>query len=153
MTEFSTIIQSFLSLTPKNELAFLTDEVLEDNATFWLRDAVSRFGKFCRKDLYNADFDLKVFYEDLSVEEIQILARAMRVSFYESDIVGIDALSTLNSRDYKEYSNANAVRSGMAVKISLEEELTSAISSYCYNPRAQGFVDSMEGSKNVQRPR
>lgn len=153
MTEFSKIIQSFLSLTPKNELAFLDDETLEENAKFWIRDAVSRFAKFCRKDLYDADYDLQVFYEDLDIEEIQILARAMRLSFYESDIIGIDALSTLNSRDYKEYSNANAVRSGMAVKVSLEEELTQAFSRYTYNPRSQGFRESMEGSKNVQRPR
>lgn len=152
MTEFTTIFKSFLALTPKSELASLEDSVLEANMVFWLKEAVSRFRKLCRKDLENVDYELRVFYEELNNEEIQILARAMRVAFYESDVISIDVLSTLNSRDYREYSNANAVRSGISVLELVTEDLEGLMSRYNHDPTREDWRKRWEEASNVQRP-
>lgn len=150
-TEFTTIFQSFLALTPKRELASMEEEALEINMVFWLKEAVSRFRKLCRKDLKQVDYDLKVFYVELDNEEIQILARAMRIAFYESDVIGIDAQSSLVSRDYKEYSNSNAVRAGITVLEGLKEDLEGLMSRYNYDSEIEDWQTKWEVISNAPR--
>lgn len=129
MTEFASIYDKFLSKIEDYGYAELTEE--DANAHFYkyLTSAITKFKYVCRKDLENKT-DTR-FLDILSDEEQDILAKWMVVSHIEGNMVTEENMRNfLNSRDYKQYSSANLLKSMGEMHTTFYKEVQGAMSLY-----------------------
>lgn len=111
-TPFSEVYKLFLSLITDYNLLNLDDESLEENLQKWLVMAVSDFSGVSDKDLSTLDFETGHFNDELGIDEISILARGMEINYLSTFAKDESLLkSHLVSRDYRELSPANQLRS------------------------------------------
>lgn len=82
------------------------EEMIVDDLTALLHKAIVRFS-YPRVDLRKRDDDLQEFEEDLSLEEIQILATGMVVAWAQREVYSIDIMrQTMTTKDFSAYSQA-----------------------------------------------
>jgi hypothetical protein len=118
----------------------LSDEEIEDNFETFLKSSIIKF-RYCDK-LGDRDETLKQFNKDLSEEEQEILASLMCVEFLTPKLLTDDLLKqTLNSKDYKLYSQANHVKEIRNLRDTFQKEANNLMILYTFSKsKMDGFL-------------
>ncbi|WP_323709345.1 hypothetical protein [Mammaliicoccus sciuri] len=133
MTDFTLIYDKFLSKLTDFSYLQLEKEVLESDLKTRLIIALSDFTTLDEdKKLYDDHSDC--FIENLSVEEQEILARLMVVNYLDRFIFSEDLLkSSLNSKDYKQYSPTNLVKELRQLKSQFQSSVDTKMNAYSHS--------------------
>ncbi|WP_239704853.1 hypothetical protein [Mammaliicoccus sp. E-M24] len=133
MTDFTLIYDKFLSKLTDFSYLQLEKEVLESDLKTRLIIALSDFTTLDEdKKIYDDHSDC--FIEDLSVEEQEILARLMVVNYLDRFIFSEDLLkSSLNSKDYKQYSPTNLVKELRQLKSQFQSSVDTKMNAYSHS--------------------
>lgn len=129
MTKFEEIYDVFLSQI--SDPTFMENDEDDELKYRYLLNSVPRFRK-CKQDL--SDRDEEQFNVDLTDEEILILGTLMVCEYLSPMIVSLQSLQQfLNSKDFELSSQANHLRSLMAIQKSKKQEVDKLIVDYTYN--------------------
>lgn len=117
----------------------LTPQEIEDNLETFMKSSIIKF-RYCSK-LTNRDELLKQFNDELTEEEQEILAVLMCVEFLTPKLLTDDLLKqTLNSKDYKLYSQANHVKEIRSLRDTFQKEANNLMILYTFNKsKMDGF--------------
>lgn len=108
MTEFISIYDRFLSKITDFSMAQLDQSVVEEDLRFKLLSALAYFPELPdeKKEVMGTSFVQK-----LSVEEEEIISLLMVINYFDKFIVNEDNMRIqLNSKDYKQYSQATLLK-------------------------------------------
>ncbi|UXU70101.1 hypothetical protein [Mammaliicoccus sciuri] len=133
MTDFTLIYDKFLSKLTDFSYLNLEQEVLESDLKTRLIIALSDFTTL---DESKKEYDeySNCFIEDLNVEEQEILARLMVVNYLDKFIFSEDLLkSSLNSKDYKQYSPTNLVKELRQLKSQFQSGVYTKMNAYSHS--------------------
>lgn len=133
-TPFEEVYNLFLSQVKMYELAMMNETLLEENMHLWLTGALSYFSHMTTKDLYNREFGLSAFSEELSPQEKVILAKHMTHVYLSTFLITEQNISqALNSRDYRMYSPANQLKALQELASKISRDANTLMSRYSYN--------------------
>lgn len=133
MTDFTLIYDKFLSKLTDFSYLQLEQEVLESDLKTRLIIALSDFTTL-DEDKKEYDDHSDCFIENLSVEEQEILARLMVVNYLDRFIFSEDLLkSSLNSKDYKQYSPTNLVKELRQLKSQFQSSVDTKMNAYSHS--------------------
>lgn len=131
-TPYSLVDNSFLNKITDDLLLTMTEEDLELMINMYRSSAEVRF-KQCTK-LSDKDTDTRVYGQDLTSEEVEILANLMVLEWLKQRINSIELLKqNLSTRDYKMYSQANHIDSLISLRKNTLSEVDNMIVSYTYS--------------------
>lgn len=106
-TEFQTIYDTFFSKITDDMYLSLSDEDTANELFSFLKNAIIRF-RYPRIDIRDYDSDLEQFTNDLDIDEIEILAEIMKLSWIKRQIETIELLKMkFSDRDFQLTSQAN----------------------------------------------
>ncbi len=109
-TPYEDIFGVFIGKISDYNLGNLDQADLEEILIQFLRSAIVRFEN-CKQDLSDRNDALQQFTDDLTEQEIEILACYMIVQWLSPLINSIELLKqSLSSRDYRIYSQANHLK-------------------------------------------
>lgn len=135
-TPYEAVYERFLPKLTDYSFANLTQEEMEASIQEYLKSAIVKF-TFCRKDLYDRDDLLKQFNEDLTGQEIEIIANLMIIDYLMPKLISADLLQqTLNSKDFKLYSQANHIKEIRNLRDMLKNETDRMMMNYNYYKRS-----------------
>ncbi|WP_239740268.1 hypothetical protein P3U41_05465 [Mammaliicoccus sciuri] len=133
MTDFTLIYDKFLSKLTDFSYLKLEKEVLESDLKTRLIIALSDFTTLDESKKEYDDYS-NCFIEDLNVEEQEILARLMVVNYLDKFIFSEDLLkSSLNSKDYKQYSPTNLVKELRQLKSQFQSSVDTKMNAYSHS--------------------
>lgn len=133
MTDFTLIYDKFLSKLTDFSYLNLEQEVLESDLKTRLIIALSDFTTLDESKKEYDDYS-NCFIEDLNVEEQEILARLMVVNYLDKFIFSEDLLkSSLNSKDYKQYSPTNLVKELRQLKSQFQSGVYTKMNAYSHS--------------------
>lgn len=131
-TPYSSVFDRFLNKVTDYSFLNLSEEELERNFKSYLSSAIVHFRR-CKKDLFNTDETLELFNEDLTPEEQEIIARLMVVEYLSPKLITSDLLQqTLNSKDFRLYSQANHIKEIRELRNIMRKESTQMMMEYSY---------------------
>lgn len=132
-TPFQDVYDFFLSKISDYSFINLTEEELEAVLESYLKKAITRFKK-CRQDLNDRDDTLKMFNIDLTDEEKNILAHLMIVEYLTPQLLVAELLrQTLNTREFRLYSQANHIKEVKELRDKINEECEQMMIDYTYS--------------------
>ena len=130
-TQFEEIFGVFLSKVSDYSFISLTEEQLDGQLFDYLRSAIPKFRKV-KVDLSDRFDDS--FADDLSDEEIEILATLMLVEYLKPIMINSRNLKqNLTDREYKVYSQANHLKQLMDLYKEMRKEAVNLVRDYSYN--------------------
>lgn len=133
MTDFTLIYDKFLSKLTDFSYLKLEQEVLETDLKTRLIIALSDFTTLDESKKEYDDYS-NCFIEDLNVEEQEIIARLMVVNYLDKFIFSEDLLkSSLNSKDYKQYSPTNLVKELRQLKSQFQSSVDTKMNAYSHS--------------------
>lgn len=133
MTDFTLIYDKFLSKLTDFSYLELEREVLESDLKSRLITALSDFTTL-DEDKKEYDDYSNTFLVELSIEEQEILARLMVVNYLDRFIFSEDLLkSSLNSKDYKQYSPTNLVKELRQLKSQYQSSVDTKMNAYSHS--------------------
>lgn len=132
-TPYSNVYMRFLPKIKNYDYLNLTSEEIEDNLETYLMSALVKFRK-CKQDLSSRDEVLRLFSNDLSDEEQEILAILMIVEYLSPKIVTDELLKqSLSSKDWKLYSQANQIKEVRELRDMFKREVNQLMTYYSYS--------------------
>lgn len=132
-TPFSNIYSYFLPKIEDYNFLKLNKEELESVLEPLLFTAIIKFKK-CKKDLSKRDSMSKLFVEDLSDEESNILAQLMTVEYLTPKLLTADLVEQqVSTNEYKTYSQANHIKEIKSLRDTMQYEASRLITSYTYS--------------------
>ncbi|CAA3874282.1 phage protein [Staphylococcus aureus] len=135
MTEFTLIYDKFLSKLTDFSLARLDKDVLESDLQERLITALSDFAKL-PEEKTEVDLSTKTFTNGLSVEEQNIIATLMVINYLDKYILSEDNMRILlNSKDYKQYSQAALLKELKATKSEYQSDVDAKLNSYSFRQK------------------
>lgn len=109
-TPYAAVINAFISKVKAYKIMALLREDREEIVLGYLNAACSKFYRQCSHDLKLRNEEEKCFEEDLTIDEIDILAELMVVEWLTPQIYDDELLeSRLNTKDFTEYSPGNLI--------------------------------------------
>jgi len=130
-TPYSVVDNSFLSKLTDDYLLDMPEEDLQTLIDGYRNSASIRF-KQCKK-LDEKNDDLRQYNENLTIEEIEILANLMVLEWLKPLINSIEILKqNMSTKDYRMYSQANHLKELQALRSNTIAEIDSLIVSYTY---------------------
>lgn len=108
MTEFISIYDRFLSKVTDFSMARLDQSLVEEDLRLKLLSALAYFPELPdeKKEVLDTSF-----VQTLSVEEEEIISLLMVINYFDKYIVNEDNMRIqLNSKDYKQYSQASLLK-------------------------------------------
>ena len=135
MTEFTLIYDKFLSKLTDFSLARLDKDVLESDLQERLITALSDFAQL-PEEKTEVDLSTKTFTNGLSVEEQNIIATLMVINYLDKYILSEDNMRILlNSKDYKQYSQAALLKELKATKSEYQSDVDAKLNSYSFRQK------------------
>ena len=135
MTEFTLIYDKFLSKLTDFSLARLDKDVLESDLQERLITALSDFAQL-PEEKTEVDLNTKTFTNGLSVEEQNIIATLMVINYLDKYILSEDNMRILlNSKDYKQYSQAALLKELKATKSEYHSDVDAKLNSYSFRQK------------------
>lgn len=135
MTEFTLIYDKFLSKLTDFSLARLDKDVLETDLQERLITALSDFAQL-PEEKTEVDLSTKTFTNGLSVEEQNIIATLMVINYLDKYILSEDNMRILlNSKDYKQYSQAALLKELKATKSEYQSDVDAKLNSYSFRQK------------------
>jgi hypothetical protein len=134
-TLYTAVNQAFLSKITDSWLGGLKDAELGEQCTVYRNTAVAKFSK-CRKDLtlQNATG----FIEDLSGEEIEILASFMVLEWLTPQVYSVELIrQALGNREFQLSSQANHLKELKSLRKDTQIEVSKLLVDYTYNNHSQ----------------
>ena len=144
-TPYSNIYNYFLAQV--TDFGFITDENfteddLHEQFHYYLVSSTTKF-KQCKNDLKDRDDTNRQFNEDLTDEEIEILATMMVSAYMKPKIIHSNNLEQkLSDNEFKIYSQANHIKELRQIKKDVDSEVSHLLSSYSLNGGLQEFLDT-----------
>lgn len=134
-TPFAEIYQKFLAKIKTYEFYDLTDKEIEAELQPFLETATSNFMFYChQKEIRNTDFSSDSYPVNLTLVEKDILAEGMLLAYIDLDLNNLDIYTqTLNSRDYRTYSEANMLNAKLKLQKETRAQLELLLSRYSYH--------------------
>lgn len=109
-TPYADIINAFLLKVKAYNLMELLIEDKEEIIMAYMTASCAKFYKKCKHDLRKKDELGEGFEDDLSIDEVDILAELMVVEWLSPQIYSDELLeSRLNTKDFTEYSPAKLI--------------------------------------------
>lgn len=131
-TPYTDVYNVYFQKMKDYELANLDEEDMMEILEGYLKSAVVKF-RFCRTDLLDRDNEKKQFNEDLTDEEIEILASLMLVERLTPLVYAQEFLTeSLSSRDYNTFSKANLFKEVKSVRKDAKLEAQQLMTAYSY---------------------
>lgn len=131
-TPFSEVDNLFLEKISDDMLLSMRPEDIQVMLDNYRRSAGVRF-KLCSKTS-NKDKVKREYIEELTDEEQEILANIMVIEWIKPRINSIELLeTTMSTKDYQTFSNANHLRSLQALYNGVTAEIDRMIVSYSYS--------------------
>lgn len=131
-TPFSVVDNSFLNKISDSFLLTIPEENLQSIIDGYRTSAGIRF-KQCKK-LSNKDIVLRKYNEELTDEEVEILANLMILEWLKPQINSIELLKQgMSNKDYRMFSQANHLESLKGLKKDTQSEVDKLIVSYTYS--------------------
>lgn len=130
MTDFEKVYNSFRGKVRDYDLAVLAEE--DENAVLYdhLIFAIVRFTESCPNV---ADIEQEQFINDLTIEQIDILAVGMVESWSKAKMNNAELMRNfLNTKDFTGYSSANLLSKIADVNQKSHDEFISRIKEYSY---------------------
>ena len=135
MTEFTLIYDKFLSKLTDFSLARLDKDVLESDLQERLITALSDFAQL-PEEKTEVDLNTKTYTNGLSVEEQNIIATLMVINYLDKYILSEDNMRILlNSKDYKQYSQAALLKELKATKSEYQSDVDAKLNSYSFRQK------------------
>jgi len=135
LTEFTLIYDKFLSKLTDFSLARLDKDVLESDLQERLITALSDFAQL-PEEKTEVDLNTKTFTNGLSVEEQNIIATLMVINYLDKYILSEDNMRILlNSKDYKQYSQAALLKELKATKSEYQSDVDAKLNSYSFRQK------------------
>jgi len=135
LTEFTLIYDKFLSKLTDFSLARLDKDVLESDLQERLITALSDFAQL-PEEKTEVDLSTKTFTNGLSVEEQNIIATLMVINYLDKYILSEDNMRILlNSKDYKQYSQAALLKELKATKSEYQSDVDAKLNSYSFRQK------------------
>jgi len=138
-TPYEEIYSRFLPKITDYSFVNLTDAEVEDNLETFMKSSVIKF-RYCDK-LSDRDDTLKQFNLDLTEEEQEIISVLMCVEYLTPKLLTDDLLKqTLNSKDYKLYSQANHAKEIRSLRDKYQQEANNLMILYTFSKsKMDGF--------------
>ena len=138
-TPYEEIYSRFLPKITDYSFVNLTDAEVEDNLETFMKSSVIKF-RYCDK-LSDRDDTLKQFNLDLTEEEQEIISVLMCVEYLTPKLLTDDLLKqTLNSKDYKLYSQANHAKEVRSLRDKYQQEANNLMILYTFSKsKMDGF--------------
>lgn len=131
-TSYDVVDNAFLNKITDDYFLNLTETELQNILDKYRNSANVKFKK-CSK-LSNKDDVLRQYNEDLTDEEVEILANLMILEWLKPKIYSMELLKqSMSSKDFKLYSQANHLRELQELKRETETEINRLIVSYTYS--------------------
>lgn len=131
-TPYSVIDNLFISKITDNSLLTMADEFIEKTLDQYRFSAGVRFKK-CKK-LSDKNEELRQYNQDLTDEEIEILANYMVLEWITPRINAIRNLEpVMTTKDYKVYSNAQHLETLLKAKRDVAQDVDKLMVSYTYS--------------------
>lgn len=130
-TPYININASFLSKISDPYLASLSDADLQEYLLKILISSIPKFKK-CKKNLSSRDET--GFIEDLTDEDIEILANLMVIEWLRPQINNLELLKqALGAKDFQMFSQANHLKELQALRKDTQSEISKLLVDYSYN--------------------
>ena len=130
-TQLENVYRHFLNSIEDYEWLLVSDEVIEDLLLDLIEKATVDFD-ICRKSL-TIDYMNMSFYEQLDMDEIVILSKAMILNYLDPKILREENLKqAVTSKDFSKLSNANMLDKLILLKKNTREEFDTYMSKYDY---------------------
>lgn len=138
-TSYENIYSRFLPKITDYSYLNLTNEEINENLETFLKSSIIKF-RYCDK-LSDRDETVKQFNKDLTEEEQEILSILMCVEFLTPKILTDDLLKqTLNSKDYRLYSQANHIKEIRTLRETFQKEANNLMILYTFDKsKMDGF--------------
>ena len=134
-TSVEEIYRKFLGMIEDEEWLLVDDEVIEDLMLNYLENATVEFHQ-CKKDL-TIDYNSMCFVEELSMNEVMILAWGMVIHYLQPKIKREENLRQfVSDKDFNKLSNANMLMRLM----NLEEKARKQLDTYQSRYRFKEFT-------------
>jgi hypothetical protein len=144
-TPYTKVFDSFLSKIDDPLFAKLTTTEAEDDMTSLLNSAIVQFD-FPRVSLVEKDDVTKIFTNDLSLNEIEILANLMKLEWIKREIHGVHLIQQqLSSKDFGLTSQANHLKILLELKVETEKDVQSLLTKYSYVSNRQSLYEGLAG--------
>ena len=132
-TPYTAIYTSFLDKISDQYLASMVDEDLKTLLLKYLNNAVPKFHK-CKNDLSQRTDENDGFVDNLTVEEIEILANLMVVEWLRPHVNNLELLKqALTPKDFKLTSQANHLKELQTLRRDTQAEISRLLVDYSYN--------------------
>lgn len=139
-TSYTKIYSRFTPKITDYSFVNLSDEETEEHFETYLKSSIIKF-RYCDK-LSDRDENAKQFNKDLTEEEQEILSILMCVEYLTPKLLTDDLLKqTLNSKDYKLYSQANHIKEIRELRDKYQREANNLMILYTFNKnKMDGFL-------------
>ncbi len=132
-TSYDKVYQSFFSNITDYQLLELPEASLDENLNLWMKQGIA-MASYNTERINKMDDLLREFEEDLSNNEIQMVAKLMVVIYINTYLFKEDLLSqSLNSKDYRAYSPANQLKALRELKEHINSEASVLMSRSSYS--------------------
>lgn len=130
MTDFNLIYDKFLSKITDFSYAQLEQEVLEEDLKNKLLQALAYFPQL---DEEKTDTFENMFVNELTNIEQEIIANLMVINHLDKFIISEDNMRILlNSKDYKQYSQATLLKELKATKSEYQSDVDAMMNAYSF---------------------
>ncbi|WP_415408902.1 hypothetical protein [Staphylococcus agnetis] len=130
MTDFNLIYDKFLSKITDFSYAQLEQEVLEEDLKNKLLQALAYFPQL---DEEKTDTFENMFVNELTNVEQEIIANLMVINHLDKFIISEDNMRILlNSKDYKQYSQATLLKELKATKSEYQSDVDAMMNAYSF---------------------
>ena len=134
-THIQEIYRKFLGMIEDEEWLLVDDDIIEDLMLNYLENATVEFHQ-CKKDL-TIDYNSMCFIEELSMNEIMVLAWGMVIHYLQPKIKREENLRQfVSDKDFNKLSNANMLMRLM----NLEEKARKQLDTYQSRYRFKEFT-------------
>ena len=128
-TPIQAVYRKFLGMIEDEEWLLVDEDVIEELMLNCLENATVEFTQ-CKKDL-SIDYDSLCFYEELSLNEILILAWGMVIHYLQPKIKREENLRQfISDKDFSKLSNANMLAKLMMLEKDARKQLETYQNKY-----------------------
>ena len=128
-TPIQAVYRKFLGMIEDEEWLLVDEDVIEELMLNYLENATVEFTQ-CKKDL-SIDYDSLCFYEELSLNEILILAWGMVIHYLQPKIKREENLRQfVSDKDFSKLSNANMLAKLMVLEKDARKQLETYQNKY-----------------------
>lgn len=133
MTLYSDIFTLFINKINDHQLIKLEEEKVEEICCLYLKSAITKFKK-CKTDLYRRDDVTKMFFNELSDTEQEILANLLIVEWLTPKVQNTTNLKQyMGDTDFKFFSQANHLDALNRIRETAIEESYGLIQEYLWD--------------------